>query len=113
MDAFIGFLQQKMVWYSILICVALILADAVLGWIKAYVEGKFTFTLVPKFIKSNLLPYIGGLLVIAFLAALNPDQFQPVFLTVVGLVDVKFGVDVIKEKVIGLFNSIYASSTAG
>lgn len=87
---------------SLIISLVLILTDALMG-ILLSIKGKtFDIRVMPQFLKTNLLPYIGGLLIIG-IGANYISELMPVFLTCVSLVSIKFGIEIIKDKVIKLF----------
>ena len=87
---------------SLIISLVLILTDALMG-IFLSIKGKtFDIRVMPQFLKTNLLPYIGGLLIIG-IGANYISELMPVFLTCVSLVSIKFGIEIIKDKVIKLF----------
>jgi hypothetical protein len=50
---------------ALIVALAVILVDALLGIIRAIARGEFDFTRLPQFLISNLLPYVGSLLVLA------------------------------------------------
>ncbi|RJX17711.1 MAG: hypothetical protein C4570_07860 [Ammonifex sp.] len=58
----------KAVWF----CILLICADFIAGLLIAHKKGGLNFRLLPKFLASEVLPYIGGLLILSFIAYLDP-----------------------------------------
>jgi len=85
------------------ICVIAILADTLLGWVFAFTRGEFDIREAPRFLQTAVLPYMGSLLIVAGLAYLDP-QYMPVFIIVTGIITAKFGVEAIKDKILGNLN---------
>lgn len=85
------------------ICVIAILADTLLGWVFAFIRGEFDIREAPRFLQTAVLPYMGSLLIVAGLAYLDP-QYMPVFIVVTGIITAKFGVEAIKDKILGNLN---------
>jgi len=103
MDTIMNFFAENTaILYSLLTCLGFITCDALLGWIKGYKEDNFDLSLVPQFLKTNVFPYMGGLIILAFFSCLIPDLIS-VFYVAVGLVSLKFGKEAILEKAKGLF----------
>ena len=87
---------------GIQICSIAIIGDTLLGWVLAFVNGEFNIREAPRFLQTAILPYIGSLLIVAVLAYLDPS-YMPLFVIVTGIITAKFGVEAIKDKVIGYF----------
>jgi hypothetical protein len=87
---------------GIKICLIAIVADTLLGWLFALVKGEFDIREAPRFLQTAILPYVGSLLIIAGLAYLDA-QYMPVFVIVTGIITAKFGVEAIKDKIMGYF----------
>jgi len=87
---------------GIKICLIAIIADTLLGWLFAFIKGEFNIREAPRFLQTAILPYIGSLLIVAVLAYLDPS-YMPLFVIVTGIITAKFGVEAIKDKVIGYF----------
>ncbi len=64
---------------ALLVIILLIIVDAVLGAINAITAGEFDFTKLPKFLATNVLPYVGGILIIGLAAGLVPEPFNEIF----------------------------------
>ncbi len=79
------------------------MGDTFLGWLIAFAKGDFDIRKAPQFLQTAILPYIGALLIVAGLAYMEPS-YMPVFLVVTGLITAKFGVEAVKDKIIGYFN---------
>jgi hypothetical protein len=52
-------------------CILLICADFVAGVMVAFRRGEPDLRLLPRFLASEVLPYVGGLLILAFVAYLD------------------------------------------
>ena len=87
---------------GIKICLIAIVADTLLGWLFAFIKGEFDIREAPRFLQTAILPYVGSLLIVAGLAWLDPI-YMPVFVCITGIITAKFGVEAIKDKIIGYF----------
>lgn len=89
---------------GIKISLTAILVDTMIGWVLAFASGTFDITKMPRFLATNIFPYIGALLIVAF--ASNYDAtWKPLFEICCGLITVKFGYEAVKEKIVGYFNN--------
>jgi hypothetical protein len=79
-----------------------IVGDAAIMWVLAVTKGEFDIRLVPQFLISNILPYIGVLFITALLT-LADDGFKPVFYLMTVIVSAKFGVEALKDKLTQFF----------
>jgi len=104
MDSIIKlFAENSAIFYSLLTCLGFIFCDTLLGYAKAWKEGNFDLSLAPKFLVSNIFPYIGALIILALFSLFIEDMIS-LFYIAVGLVMVKFGKEIITEKIKALFN---------
>jgi len=87
---------------GIQICLIAILGDTLLGWLFAFIRGEFDIRQAPRFLQTAVLPYVGSLLIVAGLAYIDPG-YMPVFIAITGIITAKFGVEAIKDKIIGYF----------
>jgi hypothetical protein len=87
---------------GIKICLIAIIADTLLGWLFAFIKGEFDIREAPRFLQTSILPYVGSLLIVAVLAYLD-SVYMPVFVVITGIITAKFGVEAIKDKIIGYF----------
>ena len=87
---------------GIKICLIAIVADTLLGWLFALVKGEFDIREAPRFLQTAILPYVGSLLIVAVLAYLD-SVYMPVFVVITGIITAKFGMEAIKDKIIGYF----------
>lgn len=90
------------VFYSLGTIGILILVDVALGVLGGFVKGEFDVRKLPSFLKQNVLPYVGGLLIVA-LVAKNPEM-KAVFVASAAAVGAKFLADV-KDKVASLIRN--------
>lgn len=79
-----------------------IATDAIFGWIFAVTRGTFDIRLVPQFLRTNLFPYMTGLLLLAIVSVAAPD-YKPLFYFVYTIVIAKFGVEALKDKLVKIF----------
>lgn len=87
---------------GIKICLIAIIGDTLLGWIFAFIKGEFDIREAPRFLQTAILPYVGSLLIVAGLAYID-EAYLPVFAIITGIITAKFGVEAIKDKIIGYF----------
>lgn len=87
---------------GIKICLIAIVGDTLIGWLMAFIKGEFDIREAPRFLQTAVLPYIGSLLIVAGLAYLEPS-YMPIFVIVTGIIAAKFGVEAVKDKIIGYF----------
>jgi hypothetical protein len=87
---------------GIKICLIAIIADTLLGWLFAFIRGEFDIRQAPRFLQTAVLPYVGSLLIVAVLAYLD-SVYMPVFVVITGIITAKFGMEAIKDKIIGYF----------
>jgi hypothetical protein len=87
---------------GIKICLIAIIADTLLGWLFAFIKGEFDIREAPRFLQTAILPYVGSLLIVAVLAYLD-SVYMPVFVVITGIITAKFGMEAIKDKIIGYF----------
>ncbi len=76
------FILDLPVWTVMFYVTVAILVDAALGALKALKKGKFSFEELPRFLGSNVLPYVLGLLLLAVVAEHTTDIFEYVFYVV-------------------------------
>lgn len=87
---------------GIKICLIAIVGDTLLGWLFAVIKGEFDIRQAPRFLQTAVLPYVGSLMIVAGLAYIDP-AYMPVFIAITGIITAKFGVEAIKDKIIGYF----------
>ena len=87
---------------GIQICLIAIISDTLLGWLFAFIKGEFDIRQAPRFLQTAVLPYVGSLMIVAGLAYIDP-AYMPVFIAITGIITAKFGVEAIKDKIIGYF----------
>ena len=79
-----------------------ILGDAVITWILAIAKGQFDIRLVPKFLRTNVLPYLSVLFVLAGLTVASPE-YKPLFYFICTIVSAKFGWEALRDKLTQFF----------
>ena len=81
--------------------VVLIFVDVALGIIHALAKKEFDVRKLPSFLQANILPYLGGLLILALASTASPEM-KVLFLTSAAATGAKFLAD-LKDKLIGIF----------
>ena len=104
MELDLGFLLELTVWRLLLIIVAGILLDAVLGVLVTFKpdEENFDIRKLPRFIATNIFPYVGGLAVVAIVADQVGQPYDFVFYGFAVPVVAKYLAE-IKDKLFVLF----------
>jgi len=83
--------------------VSIIMLDFILGVLISRKKETFDVGLLPKFIATNLFPYVGGLVVLALLSVYLA-QMEYLYYTAVGLVTLKFSKEALLDKITELFS---------
>lgn len=83
---------------------ALVLADFIFGILVSLRTGTFSASKLPQFIQTSLLPYSGGLLVLALFSNAN-TALGALFFTTATTVTVKFVADIV-AKATQLFSGV-------
>lgn len=86
----------------------LILADFIFGVLLSLRNGNFSASKLPQFVQTSLIPYIGGILVLALFSSANAE-LEALFFTIAATITVKFLAD-ITIKVTQLFVGIQIQS---
>ena len=86
----------------------LILADFIFGVLVSLRNGNFSFSKLPRFVETSLVPYIGGLLVLALFSNVNAE-LGALFFTIAATITAKFLAD-IAAKATQLFSGIQIQS---
>lgn len=92
----------SIIYKSLLIVLTSILIDFVLGVLISIKDTKFDISLLPKFIATNIFPYVGGLVVLAFLALYLPEMSY-LYYGAVSMVTLKFSKEALFDKIKQLF----------
>lgn len=79
-----------------------IVGDTVIGCFLAITKGQFDIRQLPKFLQTNVFPYMSVLFVLAGMTVVSPD-YKPVFFFICTVVTAKFGVEAIKDKLTQFF----------
>ena len=98
------FLQEVSVQNVFLVVIATILVDTVLGILRTFKadQPNFDLRILPKFLAENVLPYVGGLLVLAVAASFVSEAFGVIFYGSAATVFVKYLAE-IRDKILVLF----------
>ena len=86
----------------------LILADFIFGVLLSLRNGNFSFSKLPRFVETSLVPYIGGLLVLALFSIVN-TELGALFFTIAATITAKFLADIV-SKASQLFNGLQIQS---
>lgn len=86
----------------------LILADFIFGVLLSLRNGNFNFSKLPQFVQTSLIPYIGGLLILALFSNANAE-LGTLFFTIAATITVKFLADIV-SKASQLFSGIQIQS---
>jgi len=85
---------------TLLAVLGIILVDTLLGVVLAISKGQFDIRKFPQFIKTNVLPFMGGLIILT-LAAGN-TELKAIFFASAAATVAKFLAD-LKDKIVALF----------
>lgn len=88
-------------WIALLTVLAIVMLDTVLGILVSLKQGQFDWRELPRFLQTALLPYIGGLLILALVSMVSPEILV-IFYSAVAATTAKFLVE-IKDKVVVIF----------
>ncbi|MGC9030109.1 MAG: hypothetical protein ACP5LD_10605 [Desulfomonilaceae bacterium] len=72
----------------------LIVLDTILGIALAVTKGNFKFSEIARWLQTAVLPYLGGLLVLAYLSGLNPAM-KDLFMAATATAVVKYLADIV------------------
>lgn len=86
----------------LLVVLMSILLDTILGILISIKAKAFDISKLPQFLATNVLPYVGGLVVLAAFANYVPE-LNYLFYTGVGIVTLKFTKEALIDKVTQLF----------
>lgn len=96
-DEFAGLLTPDTgILYSMLIVAAVIAADTLFGILVGIRNKEFDFRILPQFLITGVLPYLGGLVVLALLANYI-TAFEGLFYTSAAFVIAKYVGDLIEK----------------
>lgn len=94
----VGLPQEVIVAFEM--ALGLIFLDLMLGIILAVSRGEFEPRMLPKFLKSSVLPYAGSLSLLAVFSSMIPE-IKALYFTAVAAVNAKYLFDV-KDKIFSL-----------
>ena len=86
----------------ILFPVSLIVLDFLLAVLISIKKKTFDFTVLPQFIATNICPYVGGLVILAFLSVYLAE-LSYLYYAAVAIITVKFSKEALLDKITELF----------
>lgn len=86
----------------------LILADTIFGIFQSLKNKEFSFGKLAQFFQTNLVPYVGGLLVLSLFSN-SSTELSALFFTIAAAITVKFVAD-ITSKISDIFGGIQLQS---
>ena len=98
----IGFELPNSIAWALLIVVVAIILDTLFGLIKAFKGGDFDFKLLPKFLATGILPYVGALVLLAMAAEFIGAPYRELFYMAAVAVLAKYLIE-IKDKILIIF----------
>lgn len=101
---FLSSFMSAQVATALIAVLCLVLADFLFGVFTSLRAGTFVFSKLPQFMETSLVPYIGGLLVLAFFSSIN-TELSVLFFGIAATVTAKFIAD-ITVKVGQLFSGV-------
>jgi len=96
-------LDMAVVW-TLVAVIVLIALDTSLGWLLSFSRGEFDLRKAPQFLRTNILPYVGSLVLLAT-GAMALDGIKAIFYPAAAAASGAFLVD-IKDKLISIFGKI-------
>lgn len=93
---FLGAFMAPKVLVALGTVLGLILGDTLLGVFVAIKNGEFSFSKLAQFVQSSLIPYLGGLLVLALFSNSNAE-LSAIFFTIAAAITAKFVADIISK----------------
>ncbi len=87
---------------ALLVIVILIILDALFGIIKSIKRGEFDVRLLPQFVATGILPYLGGIVILAVPAEFVGAPFTELFYAAAAVVGLKYLAEV-KDKIQALY----------
>lgn len=102
MDFNVDFLMELSISGALIVVLVAILVNTLLGVFLAVREGTFDIRILPQFLATSVLPYVGGLIVLAIAAGSAGAPFVVMFYAVAVAVLLMY-VAKIKDKINALF----------
>ncbi len=97
-----GFITDLPVFEVLLIIVIAILVDTIFGVILAIQQGNFSWQELPRFLGTNVLPYVLGLVVLSLVSEYQGEPFSFIFYPTALAVLIRY-ISKVKEKIEKLF----------
>ena len=92
-----GIIGQGVI-YTLLVIIGLIVVDTLMGIIKAFASKSFDVRLLPDYLRTSVLPYIGALIILGIGALyVQPELFGGIFAASALATIAKFGTDIIDK----------------
>ena len=91
-------ISMTLIFKTLLVAIATILLNFVLGVLISIKKHEFDINLLPKFIATDLFPYIGGLMVLALLSVYLAE-LEYLYYAAVSMVAVKFSKEALLDKI--------------
>ncbi|WP_088185872.1 hypothetical protein [Desulfosporosinus sp. FKA] len=104
----LNFILTSNVLVTLETVLGLILADFIFGVLLSLRNSSFSFSKLPQFVETSLVPYIGGLLVLAVFSNVNAE-LGTLFFTIAATISAKFLADIV-TKAGQLFNGLQIQS---
>ncbi|KLU65744.1 hypothetical protein DEAC_c23740 [Desulfosporosinus acididurans] len=104
----LSFILASKVLVTLETVLSLILADFIFGVLLSLRNSNFSFSKLPQFVETSLVPYIGGLLVLAIFSNVNAE-LGTLFFTIAATISAKFLADIL-TKAGQLFNGLQIQS---
>lgn len=98
------FIIDQVVLWTLATVIILISIDTLLGWLIAISRGEFDIKKAPQFLKTNILPNVGALMLLA-IGAMSLDVIKAIFYPSAAAATGAFLVD-IKDKLVSIFGKV-------
>ena len=94
---------STVIFQTLLVVLASILLDLLLGVLIAIKKGEFSLSILPHFLAANVFPYVGGLVILALLSVYLA-QMEYLYYAAAAIVTVKFSKEALLDKITILFS---------
>ena len=96
-------LFSTLIVQSLLVVLAVIFVDAILGVMLSIKTKTFSLSILPDFLVSNIFPYVGGLIVLALLSVYMAE-LEYLYWFAATVVTAKFSKEALLDKITALFS---------
>jgi hypothetical protein len=93
---------------ALIVVIVAIILDAVFGIIKAIIGSEFDLRKLPQFIATGVLPYLGGVSILAAAAHFVGTPFVEIFYVAVAAIATKYIMD-LKDKIKSMYSVEFKS----